>query len=338
MSSGVSVGTFVLRKALGDISPLFPSGTHTVPVLFQLRGNALLMACTTGCLYINTLSVSNTDNESWEATVVYKNLLDFLPKDGSVTITHAPFGLNFRGEGCSIDLPVGYSIITPPEIPNGDYADVTSNGYVSGLRYLIGMNLGTLYAADKPINLYGDIAVLKYPNIQIQVRTPGLGLFATLAVEHVRLLMRFEPEEWYTNNVDMLVLKRKQAYLELPMEPISEENKFVELLAGMSDPITLDFEHYLDKLRSMQKTSARGRCKLVLRESGLTTSVSHENITISTTMGDEESKVVSTLYMPMDLWLAMVRAAGSGKAQVLFREDVLCLRTQAIIIVVRALV
>ncbi|MCM1218882.1 MAG: hypothetical protein NC548_30740 [Lachnospiraceae bacterium] len=339
MSSGLTVGIWKFRQALSAIVPLFPSGTHVVPVLFRLSNEDLLLVCTSGCVYSDTLTVSNPDNENWEVTVMYKNLLDVLPTDGQLNIMYTSFGIELVGGSCTVQLPKGYSIITPPKFPDSGYTRIPESSlFRNGLRTLVGMGLGSLYLQDKPVHLYGQVALLKYPNVQVQVRVPGLDMYMMLAPEHVKMLSGFNPSEWYTNGVDTLILKRDGAYLEMPMEPLHEENHFVELLNGMSVPVTLDLEHYLDKLRSMSKANPRGRCKLVIREKGLTTSVSQDNITIETTIGDIGSKVINAVYIPMPLWLTMVKAAGSNMAQILYQGDVICLRTNAIIIVAHALV
>lgn len=338
MSSGITVRAYVLRKALSDVSPLFPSGSHTIPMLFKLSGSDLTICCTTGCIYVNTLEVSNPDNENWEITVIYKNLLDFIAKEGQVTLSHAPHGLDLSNASFAVTLPAGYSVITPPELPNVGYRDVTHTGYIPGLDKLVNMGLGNLYSVDKPIHMYGQVSVLKFPNVQVQARTPGLDVNALMAPEHVKLLTRFNPEAWYTNNMDILILRRDRAYLELPIEAVREENNFVKQMDGLSEPVTIDLDGYLDKLRSMSKVSPRGRCKLVILNTGLETTVSQDNLTLSTYIGSRDGKVLSATYLPVPLWLSMVKAADGTQAQVLYKGDIVCLRTQAIIILARALV
>ena len=337
MSAGAVVRAYELRRLLNDLSPLFPSGTHTIPVLFKLKQSDLVIACTTGCVYSNTLTVSNPDNESWEITVMYKNLLDFVVAEGQVRVEHAPYGVTLYGNGYSVQLPAGYSIISEPVMKDKDFKSVLSTGYVSGLSALVGMGLGNLYAVDKPVHMYGQVSVLKFPNVQVQARTPGIDVTAVIAPEHVRLLTRFGPDSWWTNGTDALIVRRDHAYLELPIDAVHEENTFVKLMDGLSSPISLDLEHYIDKLRSMAKMNARGRCKLAIKESGLVTTVSQDNLSITTTVGNDDGKVLNSVYLPMPLWMAMVKAAGNNKAEILFRGDVICLRTQAIIILARAL-
>lgn len=338
MSAGITLRAYVLRKALNDVSPLFPTGSHTFPMLFKLSGSDLTLVCTTGCVYANTLEVSNPDNENWEITVIYKNLLEFITAEGLVTITHASYGVELSGDGYTINLPAGYSVITPPVFPEVGFTAVTHTGYIPGLDALVSMGLGSLYAADKPVHMYGQVSVLKFPNVQVQARTPGLDITALMSPEHVKLLTRFGADSWYTNNSDVLILKRDRAYMELPIEAIHEENLFVKQMEGLSAPVTLDLEHYLDKLRSMSKLNARGRCKLVIRETGVETSVNQDNLSIATAIGSKDGRVLSAVYLPLPLWMSMVKAAGNAKAQILYKGDIVCLRTQAIIILARALV
>lgn len=337
MSAGVIASGYELRKVFNDISPLFPTGTHVIPVLFRVHGSYLDIACTTGCVYRSSIPVNNPENVSWELTALYKSLVDFV-KDGQIELKAETFGLLVKGSGFEIQLGLAYSTITWPDIPDVDFVEVNSTGYISGLRTLLNLGLDKIYAAEKPIHLYGSVAVIKYPNMQAQARTIGLDLVAVMVPEHVRMLIRFQPDHYYTNGVDSVILRRKDTFVILPMDVKREENLFIEFLNGMSEPITLSLDGLIDKLRNMSKLNPRGRCKLVLKESGLDITLSSENTYITTKLGDDQSKVLTALYLPMSVLLAMVKVTDGGKAQFLYKGDLLCLRTQSLIIVVRALV
>lgn len=338
MSAGIRVSAYILRKVLNDISPLFPTGTHTIPVLFKAVGSELTIACTTGCNYLNTIAVHNEDNLHWETTVSYKNLLDFI-KDGMITVEQTQFGLDIVGDDFKVQLPVAYSTVTIPKLEDVSYNLVDSKGYLSGFRNLLNMGLAQVLSAEKPIHVYSGVSVLRYPNIQAQVRTPGFDCTMVIAPEHAKLLVRFEPEEYAFSKTDSaLLLRRQNATLALPISMQREENHFTEFLQGMSEPVTVQMGGFLVRLRSMSKLSPRGRVKLVIRESGVEASVQNDNAVISTALGDIESKVLTALHVPMPLFLAMVKVIGDSTAQFLYKEDLLCLRTQFIIIVTRALV
>lgn len=337
MSSGVVVKANELRKCLMDIHPLFPKGSYTLPILFSLTGSNLTIVCTAGCTYSATLKVVEQDVTSWEITVLYKSLIDFVPGTGLISFDHKPYGLTLTGNDFEVQLPTSYSIVSAVELPKVQFTEVSSNGYVKGLNNLINMRLGDLYQSEKPVTLYDQLAVLKYPNMQIQARALGLHLLAVMTPEHLKLLTRFEPKEVYCDNVSSVILKRNDAFLILPMKPAQEENKFVELLEGMSEPITLDVEHYIDKLRNMLKANNKGRCKIVFHENGISSSISQDNIVIKSGLGDTSGRVTKALYLPIQLWVKMVNALGNSNAQFMYGSETICLRTQSIIIVVRAL-
>lgn len=338
MSAGITLSSYELRKCLTDLSPLLTAGSRTIPVLFKCDGSELHIACTTGCFYRDTIAVSNPDGESWESTVVYKNLLNFVHSSGDVSIIHETFGITIEGEDYTITLQNGYSTITLPNIEGVEFIPIDSSQYVVGLHALMNLGLDKIFADDKPYHLYGDVAVLKYPSIQAQARTPGLRLVAVISSEHVKLLSKFGPTEFATNNVDRIVCKRKSAYLELPMDVKREDNHTLELLDGMSDPVTVSLNGVLDKLRSIEKLDPKGRCKIVLYANGFSVSMRSDRTEICSNFGHTEGAVLSVLYLPIALLLAMVKASGNSTAQFLFKGDLLCLRTQNIIIVVRALV
>ena len=78
-------------------------------------------------------------------------------------------------------------------------------------------------------------------------------------------------------------------------------------------------------------------CKLTLFEDGMRTEVSSTAFTLTDYIGKCSGEILGVFKLPLSMWMTMVRAAGSGKVQILYRSDVICLRTQFVIMLTRVL-
>lgn len=337
MSSGTIVVPAVrFLDYISYLTPLFPKGSSTVPIGIDVTGNILTLTCTQGCYFQSTIEISNADNIVKTATVLYCNVTEFVPSVGELYLEFLPFGLKVSGSGFDVVFPHAYSLINKVKFPDVDYETIPTTGYTAGLKYLLNMNLSSIYMSEKPIHIYRDVSVLKYPSMYVQVRTVGLPFYGTVTPEHVKLICRFAGTEVYADNPDYLLFRRNDSYLQVPRKTLSEENTFLRNMEGLSDPVTLDFDKYLERLRVMNKVG-KANVNLALHKEGLSTSVSFDNITLTDHINKTDSEVVKAFHLPMAVWLSVVKACGSGYVQILYRSDVVCLRTQYIIILVRVL-
>ena len=338
MSSGILIDVKVLRSCLEDLRPMFGKGNNLIPVLFKVKGNTLTVCCTSGCVYVNKLPITNESGISTELTAQYRNILDFLPKLGIVNLAIESYGLVISGEGTQIQLPVGYSIITEPESYNVSFIDVDARTFPVGINSLLNIGLSGIYKVEKPFNIYGNISVIKYPNVIAQARTPGLSVGVTLTQDYAKLLSKFNPDKVYSNGVDSLVLKRDSATLELPAEPLKEENDFLKYMEGLSVPIRLNVEHYVDRLRNMNNLGNNVRAKITIFDDGVRVTAEQDNVSIAYDLGDCSGKLQRVFYLPMLLYMSVVKALGNTTVEFLYGKEILCLRSPSLIIIARAIV
>lgn len=338
MSTGVLVSVLDLRECFSDLKPLFSKGDKTLPILLKIKQRTLTVCCTAGCTYVNKMDVVNDANATSELTILYRDLLEFLPKIGQVEIEFNSYGVRLKCTDTVITLPVGYSLITEPTRKDVQFVPVESFGYSKGLLDLLNINLASLYKKEKPVNIYGALSVLKYPNVLMQVRTPGLPISVSLTPDFVKLFIKFRPEEVYSNNVDSVILKRSTAFLEIPAEPLRDTNNFTHVLEGLGNPIRVDIEHYCDKLRSMSSLGNNLQASLTLHENGLRCRVEHDNISIAVDLGDCSSDVAYVCKLPFNLFFNMMKVMGNSYIEILYGEQKLCLRNQATIIVAHVII
>lgn len=338
MSTGVLVAAKDLRACLEDLRPLFGKGTNLIPVLFKIKDDVLTVCCTSGCIYKNKLKVVNENNTSAEITALYRNILDFLPKSGDIKIDIASFGLILTGDGTSIQLPVGYSLITEPESRDLPFVPIDAKTFPIGIHSLINIGLAGIYKIEKPLNIYGDITTLKYPNVIAQARTPGLKIGVNITQDFAKLFARFNPDSIYSNEVDSIVLKRGNATLEIPAEPLIESNDFLQYMEGLSKPLRLDIEHYVDRLRNMNNLGNAIRAKIVLFDDGLRVQAGHDNMHISYDLGGCTGTISKVFYLPMVLYMSIIKALGNTTIEVLYGKETICFRSPSLIIIARAII
>lgn len=334
MSTELTVNSKALLQALNVISYLIPKGINTVPLGVTLKDNVLRLTCKAGCIYTNDITVENMDNKEYSISVLYHNIVPLVPTSGNMCLEFTQAGLSMHNDYFETLLPVGYSIVTEVDdkIKCGYFQPVSNQAYKVGISKLLNMNLDKLYERVKPIYVFRDISVLKYPNVHVQVRTTGLPFTGILDIEHAKLIEKFDPSEVCSQNRDMLVLRNENAYLQLPINSNVGENTFTKLMDDLANPVTLDLTGYLERMRNASKLAPKASCRITLYESGLKSTISVENVTTSISTGDTTTKVVQVVTLPIQVWLTFLKAVGSGMVQFLSGGQKLCMRTQSIII------
>lgn len=333
-----TVKASVLRSCLEDISPLFSKGSSTVPLGLKIENEKLTVVCNNKCSYLNSIDLEEQSTGSQELVIVYRNLLDYLPYNGNLEIEMHPKGVTIYNDDISVTLPEGYSEFKPLDNTGLEYKPINSTGYLSGLRSLLNFNLASITKMEKPITVYQQLSVLKYPQLIVQARTMGLPFSGVLTPEIANLILKFQPEEVCDSMPAFLLFKRNDAYLQVSREQLSTENNFMDYMEGLSEPVTLFMDKYIDKIRSMSKINSTSVCEISLHSEGMSSCVKQEGISIAANVGNCQSPVLSAFKMPISIWQLCIRALGEGNAQILYGGDKVCLRTQSIIIIARVMI
>lgn len=335
MSAKCVIDAKSLLTALWDINDVTPKGTKAVPVLFDLSGTNLNVYCSTGCLYRCALPVSNPDNLVGSVTVLYQKITDFIDSTETTTVSFEQYGLHLESQSVSLTLPIAFSSVTAEEPPEVRYTKIGNSLYSQNLSDLLNLSLASLYAVDRSVEIAESVAYLRYPNVQVKVRTDGLAFRAAITAEHVKLMLRFNPTEYYCNNVDTLILKRTNATLQLPVKPIADQGSFEKLQSYVDNPIRMSWAAYINQLRSMSKLGKKLRCKVTALENGIATETTSDNVTISVVTGDG-GEVKKVFMLPLDLWLSLAKPFSKSQMEFLYGEELICLRNPYMIILLRA--
>lgn len=327
----------LLKSCLSDLTPLFSKGSSIVPVGFSVNKSVLTIVCNNKCSYLNSIELDEEVIGVQEVVVQYKNILDYLPNTGTIDIEIQSNGIYLSNESVSLTLPAGYSEYKTIETKGLNFKPIVSTGYLSGLKALLNCNLVSLTKMEKPITVYQQLSVVKYPQLLVQARTMGLPFSGVFTPELINLIVKFQPTEVCDDSPTFVLFKRKDAYLQVSREPVTSANNFMDYMKDLSDPIQFDMQGYAEKVRCMTKLGNNCECTVVLHSNGLSSSITQEGVTVSNKLGDCNSEVKKVFKLPIGIWNLCIRALEDSTAQILYGGDKVCLRTQSIIIIARVM-
>lgn len=334
--SAITVKCSDFLRLIRPLKPLFPKGTSDMPIGMYVRDSHLRVTCVQGCVYQAEIPIDDALAIA-SATVIYKDISDLVPTSGELTVEFANVCVEVTGSNLELVLPIGYSVVEEQDFTKLVFSSIDTSMSRDGLNRIIGMGLEKLYGVISPISIKENVSLQRFQNIWVQTRTIGLGFESLLDTEHIKLILNFGPTQFCRDSKKSLVFKNSIGYLQVPCSSDNDKSVITELMQDLGDPITLVITNYLDKVRQISKLNVKAQCKVVIYEKGLKTVISQNNITIGVATGDTQTKVLSTCSLPISLWVTMLKGLDAETIQVLVGGGKICLRTQYIIILARAL-
>lgn len=335
--SDVKIRAADLRRVLFDISPLLPSATLDTPIGMHLHGDKLCITCLQGCVYQATINVLDDNENIADITILYHDIASLVPNEGSVLLEFLPIGLNVVGSDFSVTFQVGYSTVEEQIIDATHYKDISYANYADGLTTLTKCNLDKLFKINVPILVDNAVSVMKFPNVWIQTRTTGLTFSSVLDVAHVKVLIKFKPSHVDDSKPGVLTFKNDIAFLQIPTKNNNDKVRVVDLLNDLSEPVRLNLEHYLDRLKEASKSESKAHCNISVYEHGLITAIKTQGTAVSVHCGDTTGKLINVINLPVQVWLALLRCVDSPDVEILVGGAKFCIRTTTLVIVARAL-
>jgi len=335
MSTVLSIDSRELIDSIYMLSTMFPKGSSEIPVGFNLKDKYLTITCLQGCVYMNRFFVDTDD--TFDITVLYRDLSPLIHHNMSLSIEHTPIGLTITGDNFTAEFQTGYSTVQVQTFGKLVFKDIVNNLYKDTLKDLWSMNLEKLYNITSPIIIRGDIAIQKYPNTWVQVRTTGLPFSAVLDIEHVKLMVKFNAESVSTDVPGTLIFKNRTAMLQIPCKVDNDTTSTDELLKKVGAPHDLHLNNYVDMVRQAAKLDNKSVADVVLYDNGIKTRVGTSNTMLSISDGNTNTEPLLICSYPIQLWLTFLKLISNVHSQALFGDDILCLRTTTILILTRVL-
>ena len=326
-----------LIRVCNLLKHLIPSGSATMPIGLYLRNNVLSIYCTQRCRFKADLALIDKVEAEYAVTVLYTDIKGLLTSGESVTLTFEAYGVELESSSFTCMMTLGYSTVEPFEEPDIVFSDITSQDYLIGLRNISTAYSGliNIYKHETLIDCYGNACVLALPNVIIKARTSAFGVTGRIAIDYIKLIAALCPTQ-YTICGNKLWFSSNGIYINVPLSNQVNDDLTSQLISSMSEPHTVNLEHYSDKLRMLTTINKNAHCTITLYENGMATSASVENITTSVKTGKCDN-VVKVVSLPLRLWTFLLKLADSETAQYLVGKDTICLRTKDIVIVTRAL-
>lgn len=336
MSAEFTVKSADMLHALETLVPLFPTGQKSMPVGMYVKNGKLTIVCLSGSVYQADVDIDNYTLD-YEATILYHDITPLLHMSGEMFIEFSQVGMSIKSDDVDCNFTFGYSMVAKQNFDNYIFRGINSDNYYTGLHDILNLGLTKLYNIPTPIILMDNYALQKFPNTWVQTRTPNLGLRTMLDQEHVRLLLRFKPTGVCSTSNNTLVFRNSYAYLQIPCKPLTDDKLITSLMEQLGEPTQLELRSYTDKVRLASRLNTKATCSVAVHKSGLKTTVSYESSSVSVIAGNLESEVLKVFKLPVQVWLAFLKVLDSNTIQILIGGEKICLRTQAIIIVTRAL-
>lgn len=336
MSSVVKVHASDLKRAVSAMAPLFPKGTSSMPIGIYMSNGELKIVCVQGAVYQASVHVDD-EIAIGNISVLYHDISPLIPSSGEMSLEFTPTGLSIAGYGLEAELPVSYGVVEEQDFSGYKYTDIAGSSYTEGLKNMLSMNLDKMYNTIAPIHILNGISLQRLPNVWVQARSAGLTFSAVLDVEHVKLLLRFDPKQVCTDVTGTLIFRNSTGILQLPCNRCNDESKITELMSDLGNPVKLQIGHYLEQVKQIAKVDSKSHCKITLYESGLKTTVDYERTSVSVSVGNTQSKVLQVCHFPIQVWLTFLRGLGSELVEILVGGGKICLRTQSMVIVARVL-
>ena len=335
MSTTVALPTRALANCFGDLALLIPKGNKDLPVGIDLQAGVLTFYYNEGCVYKRSFEVSCSARV--RCTVIYYAIADLLytTEQDYTELEFAETCVYVKNDILTLTLQHGYSSVELPQLPYDGYTEVKSIMWKDGLRTLLNLGLDKLYSKVNPITVASGTATLKYGNTWARSKTTGMNLDRVLDIDHIRLILKFDPDSYQLIGIDSILFKHKNAFLQLPCRlpnDLAETDEFISTtLSSMQKPVDLYLSKYVDSVKGLAKLSNKAICNLVIFENGLQTNIDEAGANMSVMCG-ERGNVVGTAQMPINAWINFLRALGSEHIQLLVGGDLLCLRNQFLII------
>ena len=335
MLAGVVLKSSVLKSLFSDLSSLIPAGAKNVPVGFNLSKGVLRVTCNALCNYEAEISVNSTDTVL--VTVLYSSLQDLVSNEGESTLELQEMGINVISGDVTRFFKVAHSMVSPIEYGDLNWKTIGSSYAISALRMLAKTPLVSLYKKEPPVDVFNELAILKYPNIWVQARVPGFPCNVTFTQDCIKVISAFSPKQLCMYNNDYVVFGKPGAKLFVPVKMCTDVSTIAQLIPKDGKCVRLGMGKFGNSLRLL-KLSGCSRASISMFEKAIVVQGNTEDGNVRLRLGSDESKFFCSFDLPVELLMFCFNLFTDCLVDLIYKEGVLCIRNQDLVLVVRALV
>lgn len=323
----------IIKAISLNVKSLIPKGEKSIPVRVTVSDGVLSLLVRGVCTYTTSIKVDS--DESVDVTVNYMSIAEYIDSSAVSTLEVTPSGLKFESEGFTSFMVPAYSTIDSLEMPEVEFKSLENSSLVSAMHTLASSGLDGLYKKSVPIEVYNGIAILKYPNIMVQLRAPVMDIKFAMTTECARIVQSFAPKEYAVVSSDTIAFKSYNSILLVPIKIVPDGISVKDVIYEDGFKLRFDTEGFLNKLSTLRKLGI-DRSEIILNENSVTVRNSVSMSSIEITLGNG-GKYVTAFNLPTELLYIIFRLVGNAFAELVYKEGVLCLRTQTIAIATHVL-
>lgn len=305
----VTVDSKDLRRMFADLRPVLKQALDGGLLGINVEGGFLIFTAKAGIIYERRFPC-NVPGPAY-ATVLYKDISDFLPNTGPALIDIEEKAVSIRTAQFSTTFKAAYGEVRPYVRRCKDPKPVLSGTYLK-----LAQNFGELAPVSRGLKTESSVvlkppfAICKYPTIWLEV--PYAGFVTSISQKELRTIANFNPK-YYALGEDAVEFQNGPAILAVPRSPIGDVKNCSQILVDPSPAVPLPDFNPQEQCASLAR-AAKGPCKLTCCADGWKVFYKNQEVEMAFSVG-QCTKPYYTLdthveYLTMLFRLLGVEAAG----------------------------
>lgn len=335
MFTDITVKGAELKSILSDIAPLIPSGTKSVPVGVSLSNGVLSFTCMGLCNYEATIQVDSIDGA--DITIAYTAVHDLIPSNEEVSIRIQADGMSVETSKLNRFFRVAYSVVSKLDYKEIPLSPIEGISALSNLRMLVKTQLPNLYKKEPAVDIYDEIAIMKYGNLWLQTRALGLPCKCTFTQECIKVLTSFAPKRYCEISSDTMLFVRGNCRLYVPMKRCTSLVNATTVIPKTDIAVRLNMDKFNDNIKLLKAMGCKN-ATMTLLQNGLTVYGESAEGSIQLPLGDVNSEFVASFQVPTDLAIICFNMFSGSLLEFLYKDGILCMRNKDLVMVLHVLV
>lgn len=294
----VTVEARDLRRMFADLRPIMRNALDGGLLGICVENNTLICTANSAIVYERRFPCEVSG--PIYSTVVYRDISEFLPGEGTATITISEKSVDIRTDHFSTSFPPAYGEIRPYVRRCSDPKQVPSGTYLKLVQKFQELApVSKSMKQDAPIYLCDGFAVCKYPTIWLEV--PYSGFQSSISARDLRTIANFNPKHFAVGE-EAVEFYNNAAILAVSKAPTGVQKRAEEVLVNPSTPFQLPAYGCLEQSANLARV-AKGPCKLTCCADGWRVSYQSQQVELSFSVGscDAPYYTLDTFveYLPM---------------------------------------
>lgn len=335
MSERIHVECPKISTIFGHLSKLIPNGEKAMNLTVKIQNNKLFLVCKSSIWYKAFLCA--TTHPDTMLTIRYYDLATLFSGVEEFDLLIQQTYVELQTPTLNVVLQAAYDfedLDFTVEAPEELFSVSTQDAYAQLRSFLATASYFGLMKKEYPYEIHNNIILLKTPSIWFQGRC-GFNINASLTLSTLRTLIDLAPDSYYTLDKNLYITSANYIAL-LPIQQLVEEKTFVSLLEGMSEPTQFDTGNTNATLNSLSKL-ATAPIDVTIYNDGLQLYIHTAECQLRNKIGNC-TKMIYTARVPTSILSLVFRMLGNNNiAQVLYKEGILCFRTNTTSMVLHAM-